>query len=433
MLIEFSVSNYKSFRDRVTFSMIAANIKSPAPKLDESNTIKINDKLSLLTTAAIYGKNASGKSNFGKALSFMRNHVINSSAMSFFGDATDVTPFILSTSTRDKPSEFECVFLLDGKQYRYGFEVTAESIVSEWLFYVPNIREVALFERNEQNIRVKSAFKEGKGLEGRTRPDALFLSVVREFNGTTATAVIDWFLSCTMVSGLDDYYLYGRTRDFLHDKGYQDKIQQFVTGLDVDIDSLFVVMPAPPEHPVFGGPEYLQRHQQEELENTIFAMHQIFNEQGEAMESIGLNAVKYESEGTIKLIAIAGPIIDTLEKGRILFIDEFDARLHTEMTRAIVELFQSKETNPKGAQLIFVTHDTNLLDNTLLRRDQIWFAEKDKYGATSLTSLAEYNERNDANFESRYLGGRYGGVPSLDGLKDSVRDAQKAMEGAANA
>jgi len=153
---------------------------------------------------------------------------------------------------------------------------------------------------------------------------------------------------------------------------------------------------------------------------SVQTIHKKFNEEG-IFISNELFDINDESEGTQKIFSLAGPIIDTLKNGKMLIIDEFDARLHPKLSLAIVEMFNSKEGNPNNAQLIFMTHDTNLLSNKLFRRDQVWFTEKNRYGATALYSLVEYKVRNDASFESDYIKGRYGAIPyirSLDNLVD---------------
>jgi AAA15 family ATPase/GTPase len=149
---------------------------------------------------------------------------------------------------------------------------------------------------------------------------------------------------------------------------------------------------------------------------SVQTMHLKFDGKGNSVSTELFNLDDQESEGTQKVFALAGPLVDTLKDGKVLIIDEFDARIHPLISRAIVELFNSNETNPNNAQLIFMTHDTNLLSNKLFRRDQIWFAEKNRYGATDLYSLAEYKVRNDASFESDYIKGRYGAIPYIGNL-----------------
>ena len=165
MLIEFSVGNYKSFRDVETFSMVAAKIKSKNAEIDRNNTFKVDKDLDLLKSAAIYGANASGKSNFAAAFRFMRNFVIGSSKETQFTDFIPVEPFKLNSNNDEKPSFFQIVFLMNGKQYRYGFEINAQEVISEWLFHVPINKEAKLFERREGKISPSINFKESKAFQ----------------------------------------------------------------------------------------------------------------------------------------------------------------------------------------------------------------------------------------------------------------------------
>ena len=153
---------------------------------------------------------------------------------------------------------------------------------------------------------------------------------------------------------------------------------------------------------------------------SIQTVHQKFDNKGKYISPELFDLNKHESEGTQKVFEIAGVLVDTLKNAEILIIDEFDARLHPLISRTIVDLFNSNETNPNNAQLIFMTHDTNLLNNKLFRRDQIWFAEKNRYAVTDLYSLAEYKIRNDASFEKDYIKGRYGAVPYIGNLSHLI-------------
>lgn len=191
MLIEFSVGNYRSFKDKVTFSMVAADIIAKDKKLDDNNVFAVDNKLKLLKSAAIYGANASGKSNLVKALGFMNWFMINSSKETQSTDEIDVEPFRLSTETKEKPSFFELVFLMDGRKFRYGFEASQEKVVSEWLFYVPNQRESRLFERELDSIKISQAYK-ANGIKQKTRANALFLSVSAQFNVEIAEKILAW-------------------------------------------------------------------------------------------------------------------------------------------------------------------------------------------------------------------------------------------------
>jgi hypothetical protein len=424
MLIEFSVGNYRSFKEQVTFSMVAANLVAKDKKLDENNVFEVDDDLKLLKSAAIYGANASGKSNLAKALGFMRWFMINSSKETQSTEKIDVERFKLSTETEAKPSFFEIVFLMNGKRYRYGFEATRDKVVSEWLFYVPKSRETKLFERKLDNISVSKTYK-ADGIQQKTRHNALFLSVSAQFNVKLAEKILDWLTNrVKLVSGLDDRGYRGYTVNCLMNNKNKNEIIQLLKKLDlgfadvkveeseVTVDSLPNELPDEIKNFILknGGTKA----------TSIQTMHQKFDEKGNSASIALFNLDEQESEGTQKVFALAGPLVNTLKDGKVLIIDEFDARIHPLISRAIVELFNSNETNPSNAQLIFMTHDTNLLSNKLFRRDQIWFVEKNRYGATDLYSLAEYKVRNDASFESDYIKGRYGAIPYIGNLNHLI-------------
>ncbi|MDB9445451.1 AAA family ATPase [Anabaena sp. CS-542/02] len=418
MLIEFSIGNYRSFKDKVTFSMKAANIVAQDTKTDEHNTFVVDDKLTLLKSAAIYGANASGKSNLAKAINFMKWFMINSSKETQSTEPINVEPFALSTETQTQPSLFEMVFILDDKTYRYCFKATEKNIVSEWLFYVPKKRQTRLFERKDQEFNISKNFQ-GEDVQSKTRENALFISVAAQFNVEIAKKILDWLTTkIQIISGLNSYLSY--TVKFLepgHDN--REEIIQLIKNLDLDIRDIRVTEREITLNPLLIPEELLKELKSGTVKatsQTIMTMHKKFDPQGNfiSLESFYLD--NQESEGTKKIFSIAGLLIDTLKKGNTLIFDEFDARLHPLMSKAIVEMFNSQETNYKNAQLIFMTHDTNLLNNKLFRRDQIWFTEKNKYGATDLYSLVEYKIKNDASFESDYIKGKYGAIPFIGNL-----------------
>ncbi len=416
MLIEFTVGNFKSFRDKTTFSMIAASLTSEDPALDADNVIPVSKNLSLLKSAAVYGANASGKSNLGVALRFMRDFVLKSASEAVTPVGAGLEPFLLDRVAREQPSFFEIVFLLDKRQYRYGFEVNTEKVVSEWLFHVPKAKEVLLFVRDEQEIDVRAGFKEGRGLEPRTRKEALFISVAALFNSFMAQQIQYWFRSFGIETGLQDDHLRDFTLQCLRDPEERETLLGFINSLDLGIEEVFVVDPSTLE---VMPKEWLNEAREKlflEMSEKIFITHRLEKSDKTLDDLVYLDLDKQGSQGTRKLIAMAGPLRNILQFGHILFVDELDARLHPLMTRRIIEMFHSPLTNPHGAQLIFATHDTNLLDKTLFRRDQIWFAEKDRQGATHLASLAEYRVRSNAAFEKQYLEGRYGAIPFLGDL-----------------
>ncbi len=419
MLVEFSVANYRSFKEKVTFSMVAAKVVAKNKELDENNVFVIDRNPPLLKSAAIYGANASGKSNLAKALGFMGWFMINSSKETQSTEKIGVERFRLSTETDLAPSCFEIVFLIDGKRYRYGFEATRERVVSEWLFYVPKVRETKLFERESNNFDVSKIYK-AEGVSQRTRDNALFLSVSAQFNVEMAERILNWLAyKLKVVSGLNDDGYKGYTAHCLKNDTNRSEIIQLIKKLDLGFEEIKVeeteitadVLPS-------GVPDEIKnlilKNGREKI-TSIQTLHRKFDNSGKLIASELFSLEEQESEGTQKIFALAGPLVDILNHGKVLMIDEFDARLHPLISRVIVELFNSNETNPNNAQFIFMTHDTNLLSNKLLRRDQIWFTEKNRYGATTLYSLVEYKTgvRNDASFENDYIKGRYGAIPYI--------------------
>ncbi|MBE9116947.1 ATP-binding protein [Lusitaniella coriacea LEGE 07157] len=401
MLIEFSVGNFLSFKETVTFSMVAANITAKDKALDENNVFQIDSNLSLLKSAAIYGANASGKSNLAAAIGFMKSFTLNSSRGTQITDKILVEKFMLSEDTENQPSFFEIVFFLDNKKYRYGFEINRDRVISEWLFHVPNVRESKLFERNLDRFEMTNVFKEGKELDKKTRNNSLFLSVVAQFNGEIAKKILFWFAyNLSVISGVQDETYRDYTISSFESNRHKNQIKQFIKKLDLGIDDIQI----------------------DPKTRIVETIRKQYTRDGRALHKVIFDFDGYESDGTKKLFSLAGVLLESLTRGLILVIDELDARLHPFITWEIIDLFNSKETNKKNAQLIFMTHDTNLLSNKKFRRDQIWFTEKDRYGATHLYSLAEYKIRNDASFESDYLKGKYGAIPFIGDLRNLIKE-----------
>lgn len=436
MLVEFSVGNYRSFHAPVTLSMQAAKLRSSDKRLDEHNVFQA-DRLSLLRSAAIYGANASGKSNLIQAMAFMRRLILQSSRESQAGEPTGVERFRLSTATRGEPSCFQIIFRLNDRRYRYGFEIDEEQVRAEWLYHTGQ-RETRLFIREGAQYDISSVFKPGRGLTERTRNNALFLSVAAQFNVQLAVTLLKWFRQgFNIISGLDDTAYAGFTlRRFEADESFRQRVLAFVREADLGIADIHVERLPLAEAPIPEEVQYLLarvvreqgRSGEELLVNRPKTMHQVFNsEQGVAgWETFDME--KQESQGTQKIFNLSGPLLDTLEGGKLLVIDEMEARLHPFITRAVIQLFNSPRTNPRNAQLVFATHDTSLLSHRFFRRDQIWFTEKNQYGATDMYSLAELQVRNDASFDRDYIAGKYGAIPFIGGLHSLFEEHPDGQE-----
>jgi AAA15 family ATPase/GTPase len=417
MLIEFSVANFLSFKEPVTFSMVSSKTR----EFIDTNVIQ-NGDLKILKSAMIYGANGSGKSNLFQAMKFMDRLVINSSKETQAEESIAVRPFRLSTETENEPSSFEIVFVYEDTRYRYGFQVNKTSVVNEWLFYMKHKSEIKLFNRSYDNFEVCKEFIEGKGLEEKTRKNALFLSVVAQFNGEISTKILKWFSKqFNIISGLNNRYE-GISTKLIKDKEIKDLFDRFLNFADLGIYGLEV---EEEEVALKDLPKRIQEILRGKIDDEslvssieIKTLHRKYDKNKNVVSFERFDLDKQESEGTRKLYSILGPILDSLKNGKVLVIDELDSSLHPILTKYLIELFNSKENNPFNAQLIFNTQDTNLLSNKLFRRDQIWFAEKDRYGETHLYSLVDYSankgiERKDATYGKNYLMGKYGAIPYL--------------------
>ncbi len=431
MLLEFTVGNFLSFRDKKTISFNATAVK----EFVDTNLIH-TERHTLLKGGVIYGANSSGKSNLIKAMSTMRRLVLQTFERSSTSEL-EVTPFLLQLENEDQPSFFEVLFLINDVRYRYGFEVDNDSVKAEWLFEAKKNAEKPLFMRENDGIEVMKAFSEGKDLEVKTRDNALFLAVVDQFNGKIAKSIMAWFNNFVTISGLSHENYTGVTFTLLDNDKTNRLLQDFYNTTDLGFENVklnkkeFDASRLPKDMPESIMQELSTKMQGKMMVNAT-TLHKKYNKQNKVIGSVEFDMDSQESSGTNKVFNISGPVFDVLNDGGVLVIDELDASLHPLLTLAITKLFNSKEHNPKDAQLIFATHDTNLLSYGNYRRDQIYFVEKDQYGASDLYSLVEYKEegaikaiRKDRSFEKDYIQGRYGAIPFIGNLSNIAKEWQE--------
>lgn len=422
MLLEFSVGNFLSFKEKKTLSMEATAISD----FYETNVVEIGS-YKILKSAVIYGANSSGKSNLIKAFSSMKE-IVSKSASKSSTESLSITPYLLNDKTEKEPSFFEVVFLLDGFRYRYGFEATRENIKTEWLYVQKKNKENLLFARDGEKIEVTSRFSEGSDLEEKTRNNALFLSVVDQFNGKTAKQIIKWFENAGSYSGLrhDNYRSY--SFKMLKDEKLKSVLVNFFKYLKLGFDDLELAKGIPEEDSFMESsfqllleslPNFIDENQIE----LVKTFHNQYNDKGKVVGLKKFEMLSQESSGTNKIFDLSGLILNSIINGSLSVIDELDSKLHPILTLGLTRLFNSKNDNFKNSQLIFATHDTNLFTYGKFRRDQIFFVEKDNYGASDIYSLAEYKEkdggkvRKDRSFEKDYIQGRYGAIPFLGDFK----------------
>ena len=357
MIIQFSFENFLSFKEQATLSLVASALKENQSLVDDIVFDLNGTNISLLKSAVIYGANASGKSNIIKALNFFKWYVINSSKGVQSSERIEVESFRLSNETEKESSFFEAIFADENTQYRYGFELDANRVYREWLFQKINKRkskEVELFFRNGEEYSIHQKFLIGRELVAKkmVRENALLLSVAAQFNESVAVDIIKWLSDTTIVTKGNDEIIWEQAMKQIDNPKMRERIVSFAQFADFGISDV------------------------RKIDNTLTSSHIQYDEQGNSVNNITFPFLKSESEGTIKYFMLAYPIIDALDNGKRLIIDEFDSKMHPLLTSKIISLFNSSKTNPKNAQLIFTTHDTNLLNAGLFRRDQIWLLKK---------------------------------------------------------
>lgn len=396
MLIQFSVENFLSIKDKVVLSLLASKDN------EHPEHLIMDGNKSYLKSAVIYGANASGKSNVLNAFWFMVNYVLTSHNQQLH-KTIGRSPFKFDPETPTRPSSFEVIFTTEGIRYAYGFSVTDKAVTEEYLYYYPNGRQALIFERkNTKDFRFTVDIDEQNTLKERTSANKLYLSVASNWSYSKVIPVLEWFASCQIITKNSVADAYGLEAEQLKDDDYRRVIASMLRVADLGIQALQMrdAEPAPSQH----GDSFA----------NIEAIHTVQDTEGNT-SSYALNMAE-ESDGTNSYFKLIGVVKKVLDEGTLLVADEMDAHLHPLLTKHLISLFNSVEFNPNGAQLIFTSHNTNLLDLDVLRRDQIWFTEKDEQtAATDLFSLYDFSIRKDAKVEKGYLIGRYGAIPFIKG------------------
>ncbi len=415
MLIDFSVTNFRSIAAKQTFSLLASTDKHHhfdthvIPSATKNN-------LDILRSAVIYGPNASGKSNFVKALKIFQKIIVSS----LKNDGNfDFEPHSFLSDKDKSFTEFDINFISGNVRYNYGFKYNANLIAEEWLFAYPEGRAQKWIDRSgidREKWYINPLVKGQKKvwIES-TRDNALILSTAIQLNATFLADVKDWFFSKLSVHGSGFTPEYS-VEKCVQDTGFQKKILEFMAAADFGISNFIVDKK---QHQIDdlpkNAPEALRKFLREKIEENK-KINEVYSIDLKTIHKTksGNEAVfdfKDESDGTRKVFNMAGPFIDTLLRGRVLVMDEMDTSLHPLIVKYLVSKFNNPKINENCAQIIFTTHDTSLLNQNIYRRDQIWFCEKDKEKQTSIFSLDDFQVRKEDNFEKGYLGGRYGALP----------------------
>ena len=422
MLIEFSVTNFRSILARQTLNMAAS---SYFKELESPNTFIPNQDDGvprLLRSTVLYGPNASGKSTLIQALRFVKDQVLNSQKESQAGDEIDVVPFKLTAPSRAADSEFEVTFVEQGVRYEYGFCCNRERFTEEWLIAYPLGRAQKWFHRVFDAEAGKDAYKFNTSFLGgrqrqtwgaQTRPNALFFSTAIQLNNEQLKPAFDWFKSRLRVFDSVAGFSPGYTLQRCAKDEDRKQVVEFMNSADLSIadiqlkETAFSADALPKGMPAAIREEFLK-----DMAGRKFVEPLFFHKDIHTAETIEFDESE-ESDGTRALFAFAGPWLDVIENERVLVVDELDTSLHPLLVHHLVKRLHHAGTQ---AQLVFTTHDTTLLSQKLLRRDQVWFMEKDKQSATRLYPLSDFSPRDNEAIERGYLNGRYGGIPFLKDL-----------------
>jgi uncharacterized protein len=431
MLLEFLVENFRSFKNEAILSMVASYDNT----FESSNVVRLSPSVRILKSAAVYGYNATGKSNLVKALNVFLNYILTSQDNEKNEEQKrNIIPFLFHTETLSKPSTFQIIFVHESIQYRYGISLDQKRIHSEWLYASYTSRESKLFYRNEDEIVIGRKFPEGRKLIKNTRKDVPFLSVVSYLNGEVSSKIFNWINNVQIDPGRKIHPTSKLLLDESKNGPEQLAVRRMIELADLKITSIDVVKEDIPQ-PFFDQFFENEKIPKEERESLIEKIHEkgvklvkvrtghkVFDKDDENPTSTNYLDFEEESQGTKRIYSLIGPILLSLRNGTLMVIDEIERSLHPELMKQIIDMYQSKETNPYNAQLIFTTHDTTVLREKKLRRDQIWFLDKDHQGSSILFSLFDFSEhvRKDASWEKDYLDGRYTMSPKIKNLAQNL-------------
>ena len=401
MLITFKYKNFKSFKNENILDLEATTLKE-----HEYNVVKMKN-VNLLTMAAIYGANASGKSNVLQAFEYMKNMIlINNDSMEYSQIKEEK---IYSFMMNKYPISLEVEILSkDGKIYKYGFESLNDKIKSEWMYEKKINKFYTIFERKENSVSMKSNNKNNRydNLDDKT----LFLSIYTKIDrkNNDFNNVYQWFIDTDYLdldnTKIENFINNTISTKILNDSNYKAELQNFISALDLGIEEIKTIPESMNDLPKSNG---------------VVKIELLYRVENNKIKSLPL---ELESDGTRKMIYLFDYLIAALKKGMTLFINDLDTKLHPLLTRYIINLFHNKEINISNAQLIYTTHDVTNLNKETFRRDEIWFTEKDNSGVSEIYSLSDYKIdnvkiRNDATFNKDYLTGRYGAIPELKQFK----------------
>jgi hypothetical protein len=428
MLIDFTLENYLSFKDKATISLVVPGWKEPE---HTRYVLEVErGKYALSPFAAIYGQNAAGKSNVIKALMDFVNLVLYSHTLGIDAPIPSYKPYKLDISRQSAPILFETEFIAEGIRYLLNVIFDRNSILQEELVYYPQGRRALLYSRKKgESIRFGTGFKgTKKGLEQFLRPNALFLSTAVNLSNEQLRPVYKYFQTkyrFHVAMDSSEHPIMGTTLTLLAEdpikrEGYKKAILSFLNAADISVKDVVIRKDETLIKNIVFPPDIPQQVKDKFIENLVnrpFLGHTLYKGAESMGENVLFDLGKEESGGTIKMYELAGEVIDSLKSGGVLLIDEFNSGLHPQLCEFIVGLFRDRSINTKGAQLIVTSHDTNLMARDDIYRDELWLVDRDSHGTSELYSINDFSKdevRKGTNLEKWYLDGRFKAVPSID-------------------
>ena len=434
MILNISICNYRSFKDETSFSMIAESSKSKTQNVFIQPLAEGKDQERLLKVALIYGANASGKSNFLRAVFDIRNFICGKTKPKAGEPIPAYDAFCFAEETKDAPIDFSIDFVgNDQIKYKYELSFDREKVLKETLTYYPNNNPKLLFTRivpemSNANTHIGKLGPSFKNEEINVLYNQSVLSKFGDdFPNQIITDVFIYFSNFDIInihnSRMISSLIKEVSAEMSKNNDLNRRMDELLKFADTGLNGVQIVE-TPEEKLNFPDtmPDSLKNQLISDYKFNVSFLHNHF-ENGQLLKRDKPHKIGQESKGTQTIYALGGKLFQILNKGGVIFVDELETSLHPYLSKLLVSMFQNERINPKNAQLIFTTHDTNLLDHTIFRKDQIWFTEKNEYGATELYSLQDFSDvREDTPYAKWYMAGKFGGIPNLKSIESLFLD-----------